>query len=155
MWEHIRRLRSETDVTIFMTTHYMDEAEVCDRIAVIDHGHIVALDTPDALKRRVGGDVVTVTTDDPAGLVSLLAGDGIESRRHGDEVLVETSDGTRFIPQIARRFTGVIDTIELRRPTLDDVFLKLTGRTIRESELGAGDVSRNRMRSMMRSRRRH
>jgi ABC-2 type transport system ATP-binding protein len=153
LWDHVRRLRSETDVTIFMTTHYMDEAEVCDRIAIIDHGQIVALDTPARLKRSVGGDVVAMSSGDPDGLIGYLAGEGIEARRHGEEVLVETEDGARLIPRIARGHTPAIDAIELRRPTLDDVFLKLTGRTIRESELGADDVARNRMRSMMRTRR--
>jgi ABC-2 type transport system ATP-binding protein len=155
LWDHIVRLRREADVTIFMTTHYMEEAEVCDRIGIIDHGRVVALDTPDALKRAVGGDVVTIATDDPDGLVAHLAADGVEGRRHGRTVLVETPDGARFIPHVVRRFAGAIEGIELRRPTLDDVFLKLTGRTIRESELGEDDIARNRMRSMMQRRRRH
>lgn len=155
LWDHIRSLRAETDVTIFMTTHYMEEAEVCDRIAIIDHGRIVALDTPHALKRRVGGEVVTLTAPDQDALMAHLDQEGLQARRHGHEVLVETTDGARLIPRITRSFAGSIEAVELRRPTLDDVFLKLTGRTIRESELGAADVARNRMRSMMRARRRH
>lgn len=149
IWDHIGRLRSETDVTIFMTTHYMDEAEFCDRIGIIDRGKLVALDTPEGLKREVGGDVVTIHTPAPDKLAEHLAQSGIESRRRGDDVLVEIGDGARFIPRLAREFDGEIEGIELRRPTLDDVFLHITGRTIRETGLDDEDVARNRMRRRM------
>jgi len=155
IWDHIGRLRSETGVTIFMTTHYMDEAEFCDRIGIIDRGKLVALDTPEGLKREVGGDVVTVQTPSPADLVRHLERAGIESRLHGDTVLVEIEDGARFIPRLARDFDGDIEGIALRRPTLDDVFLRMTGRTIRESELDDQDIARNRMRRHMTMGRRH
>lgn len=154
MWDYIRRLREETGITIFMTTHYMDEAEFCDRIAIMDEARIVALDTPEGLKRMVGGDVVTVTTPDTVQLVSHLKELQLEPLDRGTEVRVEIDDGAAFIPRMAREFKGRLDGIQLNRPTLDDVFLKLTGRTIRESELGQKDVSRNRMRQMAGRRRR-
>jgi ABC-2 type transport system ATP-binding protein len=155
IWEHISNLRDTTDVTIFMTTHYMDEAEFCDRIAIMDHARIVALDTPDGLKRMVGGDVIRVATSDKQGLLAHLDGLGIDAVDRGEKVRVEVEDGARFIPQLVRDFDGHIEGIELNRPTLDDVFLKLTGRTIREAELGEKDISRNRMRAMARGRGRH
>jgi ABC-2 type transport system ATP-binding protein len=149
MWDHIARLKESTGITIFMTTHYMEEAEFCDRIAIMDHANIVALDTPDGLKDAVGGDVVTVTSADTAAVADYLVAAGLEPQTKDGEVRVEVNDGARFIPLLAREFTGSIDGIELRRPTLDDVFLGLTGRTIRESELDAKDISRAQMRRMM------
>ena len=149
VWQHIRSLRERTGVTVFMTTHYMEEAEFCDRIAIIDHGRIVALDTPEGLKDLVGGDVVVVTADEQQALVDYLRDRALEPSRRGAEVRVEVDDGARFIPRLVRGFPGEIDEASLRRPTLDDVFLKLTGRTIRESERGANDVARDRMRRVM------
>jgi ABC-2 type transport system ATP-binding protein len=149
VWEHIGNLRDETGITIFMTTHYMEEAEFCDRIAIIDHGRIVALDTPEGLKHMVGGDVVIVTAPDVEALQEYLAEQSLDASRRDSEVRVEVDDGARFIPRLVRGFSGEIDGASLRRPTLDDVFLKLTGRTIRESELDAGDVARGRMRRAM------
>ena len=146
VWEHIRGLREATGVTVFMTTHYMEEAEFCDRIAIIDHGGIVALDTPEGLKHMVGGDLVVVTTPDPQALEAHLAAQSLDVTVHDAQVRVEVSDGARFIPRLVRSFPGEIDGASLRRPTLDDVFLKLTGRTIREGELSATDVARDRMR---------
>ncbi len=147
MWDHIRRLRDETGVTIFMTTHYMDEAEVCDRIAVMDHARIVALDTPEALKRSVGGDVVALTADDPEKLAGVLAEHGFAADLRDGVVRVEVADGAGFIPLVFSTYRGSITSVNLRHPTLDDVFLKLTGRTIRETELGEADIARNRLRS--------
>ncbi len=154
VWQHIRRLREQTGVTVFMTTHYMEEAEFCDRIAIIDHGRIVALDTPEGLKTLVGGDVVVITAPEPQAVADYLSDQALEPSRRDSEVRVEVDDGARFIPRLVRGFPGEIDGASLRRPTLDDVFLKLTGRTIRESELGAGDVARDRMRRFMTTRRR-
>jgi ABC-2 type transport system ATP-binding protein len=152
VWEHIRKLREETGVTIFMTTHYMEEAEFCDRIAIIDRGRIVALDTPEGLKDLVGGDVVIVTAPDLQAVQDYLAEQSLDASRRDSEIRVEVDDGARFIPRLVRGYPGEIDGASLRRPTLDDVFLKLTGRTIRETELDAGDVARARMRQFRRMR---
>ena len=149
VWEHIRNLREQTGVTIFMTTHYMEEAEFCDRIAIIDRGRIVALDTPEGLKTLVGGDVIIVTAPDPQAVQDYLTEQSLDASRRNSEVRVEVDDGARFIPRLVRGFPGEIDGASLRRPTLDDVFLKLTGRSIRETELDAGDVARGRMRRAM------
>lgn len=143
IWQYIRNLRDREGITIFMTTHYMDEAENCDRIAIIDYGKIVALDTPAQLKRMVGGDVLTVRTADDAALareIELAYNTQVTATKDGLQFEVEL--GAEFIPEFAGRFRGKIMAISLHQPTLDDVFLKLTGRAIREEAAGAIDQMR-------------
>jgi len=148
IWDHVVRLRGETGVTVFMTTHYMDEAEVCDRIAVMDHGRIVALDTPDGLRGGVGGDVVTaVVAEGSHDLARFARERGVTFSSDGNQVRFEVTDGARFIPQLVEDFRGAIESVSLRRPTLDDVFLKLTGHTIRDPELDEKEVARARARA--------
>jgi ABC-2 type transport system ATP-binding protein len=141
MWDEIRRLRAE-GMTVFITTHYLDEADaLCDRIAIIDHGEIVAEGTPDALKREISGDVVTIGVgeehSEKAGevLKDQPFARGLEVRDDG-ELRLNVDAGDTAIPQIMRALdsAGVpLATIELHRPTLDDVFLTKTGRSLRES----------------------
>jgi len=145
IWTHLRDLRARTGVTIFMTTHYMDEAEYCDRIAIIDKGQIVALGTPDQLKAMVGGDVVTMTSSRAEdALEEIQKVLGVVPTRDDGTLRMEVPDGRKFVPRLVRELTAPGDTISLGRPSLDDVFLKLTGRAIREEE--ASD--RERMRAM-------
>lgn len=153
MWDYIRDLREREDITIFLTTHYMEEAEFADRIAVMDHGEIVALDTPAGLKKQVGGDIVTVRTSDmqtDAGAIASQFDVDVQQQDHA--LRFEVSDGESFIPRFVRDFSGTIQTISVRQPTLDDVFLQLTGRTIRDAELDEGDVQRQRLKNQMRAR---
>src|SRR5438128_2838338 len=143
IWTHLNELRTTRGVTIFMTTHYMDEAEYCDRIAIIDQGKIVALDTPDELKAKVGGDVVTITSQDPdeaAREIQTLL--GVTPARDDGALRMEVKDGRAFVPRLVRELTAPVDTVSLRRPSIDDVFLKLTGRAIREEEVSARDRNR-------------
>ena len=133
IWEHVRRLREEVGITVFMTTHYMDEAENCDRIAVIDNGKIQALDTPAALKRLLGGDKVIVSGD--ASLQQDLAARyAVDVRQVGEELHFQVEHGAEFVPRVAVDFQGRIKSIQVKQPSLDDVFLHLTGRAIREEE---------------------
>jgi ABC-2 type transport system ATP-binding protein len=155
IWEYLLRLREQKDVTMFMTTHYMDEAEHCDRIAVIDHGEIIALDTPDGLKNMMGGDIVTIkTSDNKAAAQKLKNYKPIEMRFGPDgQLIVEVKHGDQFIPLMMNIMADTgnpieVQSVNLSRPTLDDVFMKLTGRQIREEEANAME----RMRSMSRSR---
>jgi ABC-2 type transport system ATP-binding protein len=134
-------LRETEGVTIFLTTHYMEEAEVADRIAIIDHGQIVALDTPSALKARVGGDVVTFqTSNNFLAAQRLRAVHGLEARVVDDHVAVEVEAGDRAIPDLIATLRDSqgpsleVLAVNLRRPTLEDVFIKLTGRAIRDEE---------------------
>jgi len=146
IWDYLLRLRNQEDVTMFMTTHYMDEAEHCDRIAIIDHGRIVALETPDALKRLVGGDIVTVVTSDPdRASEKLQTAHGLTPRRGPEgRLIIETPHGDQFIPQMMATFANgssplEVFSVNLSRPTLEDVFIKLTGHAIRDEEAGAKD----------------
>jgi len=146
IWDYLLRLRTQEAVTMFMTTHYMDEAEHCDRIAIIDHGRIVALDTPDALKRLVGGDIVTISTADPLrASEKLQKAHGVQPRQGPEgRLIIETPHGDQFIPQMMTTFANGSSPVEvfsvnLSRPTLEDVFIKLTGHAIREEEAGAKD----------------
>ncbi len=140
MWDEVRRLRDE-GMTIFLTTHYLDEADaLCDRIAIIDFGAIVAEGTPDELKREISGDVVTVGIADSADKAAeALTGQpfarSVEVRDDG-ELRLNVDAGDTAIPQIMRTLESAgisLSTIELHRPTLDDVFLTKTGRSRRES----------------------
>ncbi len=133
IWGHVRRLRDEAGVTVFMTTHYMDEAENCDRIAVIDHGTIQALDTPAALKRLIGGDKVIVTGD-PDLPRDLTARYGVPVIDAGGEYHFQVEHGAEFVPRVVVDFGTRVKSIQVKQPSLDDVFLHLTGRAIREEE---------------------
>lgn len=135
IWDYVRDLRAREDVTIFFTTHYMDEAEGCDRIAIIDHGRIVALDTPAALKASVGADRVQITTeDDTAAIAALRERFGIEAGVHDGAVTFSVPEVERFVPRLFAELGVPIRSVSVARPTLDDVFLAYTGRTIRDAE---------------------
>jgi ABC-2 type transport system ATP-binding protein len=143
IWTHLNELRSRKGITIFMTTHYMDEAEYCDRIAIIDRGKIAALGTPDELKAMVGGDVVTITSsrpDDAAAEIEKML--GVKPIRDNGSLRMEVPDAKVFVPRLVRELEAPVDTVTLRRPSLDDVFLKLTGHAIRDEEAGTKDQMR-------------
>jgi len=153
IWQHLLEMQKKEEVTIFLTTHYMDEAEHCDRIAIIDYGSIVALDTPEVLKTQVGGDIVTLEVrDTDSASRELVERYNLSPRVDGGFIQFEVEQGSRFIPDFVRSFAQDIRTISLRSPTLDDVFLKLTGRAIREEEGDSKDMMRAHMRAMTRGR---
>src|ERR1044071_6712511 len=135
MWDEIRRLRAE-GMTVFITTHYLDEADaLCDRIAIIDNGEIVASGTPEELKREISGDVVRVGLPVDAVPAAAAALSNYKIETFEDHVRLNVEDGATAIPQILRALdaAGVpLGAIELHRPTLDDVFLTKTGRSLRE-----------------------
>ncbi|MDP6448782.1 MAG: ATP-binding cassette domain-containing protein, partial [Dehalococcoidales bacterium] len=135
IWEYILELRRCEGTTIFLTTHYMDEADKADRIAIIDYGKLIAMDTPENLKKVVGKDIVTVKTDDNGRAAEEIKSRyRIETRHDGDGLCFEVTDGEEFLPAFIREFGTWILRVSLHRPSLDDVFLKLTGREIREEE---------------------
>ena len=151
IWEYVTKVRDAEGLTVFLTTHYMDEAEVCDRIGVIDRGRIVACDSPDALKTAVGGDVVTLRTADDAAALSALAAFGFEATRTDAGLEIVTEKGDEAIPDLVRLLdapgSARVTSASLQRPTLDDVFVRLTGRDIREEQASELDTMRS-MRSM-------
>jgi ABC-2 type transport system ATP-binding protein len=143
IWEYINDLKTREDITIFLTTHYMDEAEHCDRIAIIDHGKIVAIDTPEALKASVGKDRVQIHTENDAAAIGELAtAFGIEAGVHEGAVTFSVTSGEQFVPQLFARLTVPIRTVSVSRPSLDDVFMSYTGTTIRDAEATGSDAMR-------------
>jgi ABC-2 type transport system ATP-binding protein len=139
LWQHVRGLRDDLGTTVFLTTHYLEEADaLCDRVMVIDHGEIVASGTPEALKRNVSGDGITLLLSDPAQAGPAVA----VAEREAEAVVVDGSairlrvpDGSAALPGLLRDLdaAGVqLAGVEVLRPTLDDVFLSLTGRSLRD-----------------------
>jgi ABC-2 type transport system ATP-binding protein len=152
IWSYIAELKEREDITIFMTTHYMDEAEWCDRIAIMDNGEIVALDAPDTLKAEVGTDRVVIHTDDnEAAIAALQERFGVEARMSEGAVMFGVPGGEEFVPRLFAEWDPAlppIKAVSVSRPTLDDVFMSYTGTTIRDAEEDAGK-NRNRMMMQM------
>jgi ABC-2 type transport system ATP-binding protein len=144
IWEHISRLREEIGITVFMTTHYMEEAENCDRIAVIDHGRIQAIDTPSALKRGLGGDMISLSGDEQLK-TDLAARYGVEVQEVNGKFHFPMTDGAAFVPKLMSDFPNRIRSIQVAEPSLDDVFLRLTGTAIRDTEADSKDQMRRHM----------
>jgi ABC-2 type transport system ATP-binding protein len=154
IWSYIRELKQAEDITIFLTTHYMDEAEYCDRIAIMDQGKIIALDTPEALKASIGKDRVQIKVDDAAaGIAALDAHFGLSATVAEGAVTFAVERGEAFVPRLFADFPLPILSVNVSRPTLDDVFMSYTGSTIRDAEATASQRGREQM-SMMRGGRR-
>jgi ABC-2 type transport system ATP-binding protein len=152
IWTYINDLKRREDVTIFLTTHYMDEAEHCDRIAIIDHGQIVALDTPEALKASVGKDRVQIqTADDQAAIAALSTAFDLTATMSEGSVTFAVASGEQFVPRLFAELGVPIKSVSVSRPSLDDVFMSYTGKTIRDAEASATEGNRRMM--MIRGRR--
>ena len=133
LWDFILGLRQTEGTTIFLTTHYMDEAEYTDHIAIMDYGKIIALDSPGGLKGMVGGDMISLSTvDNPKAQAELKERYQINAADDGEQITFEIAKGDRFIPVLIKGLKTEILSVSLRRPTLDDVFLKLTGHRLRD-----------------------
>jgi ABC-2 type transport system ATP-binding protein len=146
IWGYIRELKQAEDITIFLTTHYMDEAEFCDRIAIMDQGRIIALDTPEALKASVGKDRVQIhTDDDTAAIAALREQFGLTATMVEGAVTISVEHGEEFVPRLFAGFPVPIRAVNVSRPTLDDVFMSYTGTTIRDAEVSTADRGRDRM----------
>jgi ABC-2 type transport system ATP-binding protein len=143
IWTYINDLKRREDITIFLTTHYMDEAENCDRIAIIDHGKIVAIDTPEELKASVGKDRVQIqTADDSRAIAALRDAFDIEASVHEGAVTFSVASGEQFVPRLFAELPVPIRSVSVSRPSLDDVFMSYTGSTIRDAEASGGDAMR-------------
>lgn len=148
IWEYILKLKEKAGITIFLTTHYMDEAEICDRVAVMDHGELIALDTPEKLKNDVGGDIIEISTpnnQDAKEKIEKIYQVDVTETREG-KLTFQVSEGSSFIVEFVKETDIPIQTVNLRRPTLNDVFLHLTGREIREETVSQRDLMKRSMR---------
>jgi ABC-2 type transport system ATP-binding protein len=155
IWEHIKTLNEKEKITIILTTHYMEEADyLCDRIAIIDHGKIIALDTPSKLKDVLGGDVVTIESANSVKLKKILSKCKWvkEFKPIDGKVFLHVTNGEKAIPQLIKRADKAkveVKSVNLKKPTLEDVFIHYTGRTIREEK---GDAGREYMKHAARMR---
>lgn len=137
IWEYIRELKHRFGTTVFMTTHYMDEADYADRIAIIDKGRLVAMDTPARLKEELGGDLVFLSTsDDQLTMEELSLHFGVQASPVKDGVEFKVKDGEGFLLKSVELLTPRIKRTSIKHSSLDDVFLRLTGRAIRQEESG-------------------
>ncbi|HVY46458.1 MAG TPA: ABC transporter ATP-binding protein [Minicystis sp.] len=150
LWQRLRALRDETGLTIFMSTHYMDEAEHCDRVAIIDHGRVVAQGTPEALRRGAGSDRVRVATDDDARAAAELALRGYAPRVVDGALELEVESGEAFLPRLVD-FPVRLRDLSIRKPTLEDAFIAMTGRAIRDDGADARDALRADVRARRRT----
>jgi ABC-2 type transport system ATP-binding protein len=140
IWRYIEELKAVEEITIFLTTHYMDEAEHCDRIAIIDRGELIALDTPEALKASVGKDRVQLHVDDDAAAITALRERfGLEATIAEGAVTVAVEGGEAFVPRLFAELGLPIRGVSVARPSLDDVFMSYTGTTIRDAEATGTD----------------
>jgi ABC-2 type transport system ATP-binding protein len=152
IWRYIRELKEREDITIFLTTHYMDEAEYCDRIAIMDRGRIIVVDTPEALKASVGRDRVQIATDDDddAAIAALRDRFGVEATVAEGQVTFAVEGGGQFVPRLFAELGVPIRSVRVSRPSLDDVFMSYTGTTIRDAEASSSDAGRQFARMMAR-----
>lgn len=133
LMEHLQQLRDRDGVTSLLTTHLMEEADRCDRIGILDEGKLVALDSPNTLKATIGGDIVTVSTHDPAELAA-----HVKERFHitsdlvNGQVQIARDRGHEFVPELIEAFPGEIESVTVGKPTLEDVFVQLTGHRLTE-----------------------
>jgi ABC-2 type transport system ATP-binding protein len=138
IWDYVLNLSRNEGVTIFMTTHYMEEAEYCQRIAIMDHGHLVALDTPDGLKRTLGEEVLELTFDSSSSREQVMRDLPGEPAAVGDrELRLVAPDAASVLARAAGLAGPRLVRATIHRPTLDDVFLSLTGREIRDEQVSA------------------
>jgi ABC-2 type transport system ATP-binding protein len=147
LWQHLHRLRDAHGVTVLLTTHLMDEAEHCDRLLILDRGLRVALESPAALKEQVGGDVVTVDVDDPEALAAEAAARfSVKATVVGGRVRVERERGHELAAALVEAFPGRIRSVSIGKPTLEDVFIDLTGRRFEEADAEGAAVAPSRAR---------
>jgi len=147
LWKYIATLSKEKNITIILTTHYMEEADrLCDWIAIIDHGTIIALDSPQNLKDGIGGDIITIQTPDYDTVAQVLTGSWIDQvELHNDEVRIHLHNAEQHISDIITLLSQhqiPIHSVSVHKPTLEDVFLAFTGKTIREQESDKKEMMR-------------
>lgn len=136
LWTTLGDLRAQTQTTILVTTHLMEEADRCDRLGILDEGQLIALGTPDELRSSVGGDSLTIDPVNPDQLEHHLQSAGLQPRRLGNQLRIENVYGTDLITQLASDFPGEFRSLTLGKPTLEDTFIRLTGRRLGDESSG-------------------
>jgi len=133
LWQHLRQINRDEGVTLLVTTHLMEEADRCSRLAVLARGRLLACDTPAAMKERIGGDVITLTTTQPAQLREALRQKlGVETMEVDQLLRFERQRGHEVVPQVIEAAPGLVDAVSVGKPTLEDVFIHLTGHRLRD-----------------------
>lgn len=128
MWRQLKSINAELGVTVLLTTHLMDEADQCTRLAIMQSGRLIACDTPDVLKSAVGGDIITISTRSPQQVRTALSSKlGVEAELVQYKLRIERAAGHEFVPAVISAVPGLIDAVSVGRPTLEDVFIRLTG----------------------------
>lgn len=128
LWQYLAILRDEERVTVIVTTHLMEEAEHCDRLAILNEGKVVALGTPNDLKHEIGGDVIVLETKNAETLAARICDRlGVDAQVLQDQVRVERENGHRFVTDVVEAFPGEIEAVSISKPTLEDVFIHRTG----------------------------
>jgi len=128
VWQYLRMLRDEEHVTVIVTTHLMEEAERCDRLAIMNEGKLMALGTPAELKREIGGDVIMLDTRDAEALAERIrVRFHVDAKVLGEQVRLERENGHRFIADVVEAFPGEIEAVSVSKPSLEDVFIRRTG----------------------------
>ncbi len=154
IWEHIGKLNKAYRITIILTTHYMEEADfLCGRVAIVDKGKVLALDSPAKLKESLGGDVITLKVKDVSKMEKLAKSmkESNKVKVHDSSVSITMANAGTRIPALLKKAdkAGIdVESVDLHRPTLEDVFIHFTGKTIREDEASAGEAFRQRVRRM-------
>lgn len=128
LWRHLRTINQRDGVTVLVTTHLMEEADRCSRLAIMQEGRLLACDTPAALKDRIGGDVITIASSKAAEVRSIFHDRlGVEAQEVNGTLRLERRRGHEFVPQLIEAAPGMVDSISVGKPTLEDVFIQLTG----------------------------
>ena len=135
LWDYLRRISGAGGVTVLLTTHILEEADGASRVAILDRGKLLACDTPAALKERIGGDVITVTSSDPEAVRAALRQRlGLEAQMVDGTVRLERPRGHEFVPQLIEAAPGLVDSVSVGKPTLQDVFICVTGQRFAAGE---------------------
>jgi ABC-2 type transport system ATP-binding protein len=135
LWRHLHQINEQDGVTVLVTTHLMEEAGRCSRLAVMQQGRLLACDRPAALKERVGGDVITITSSNPVEVRALLHERfGLEPQQIDGALRLERTRGHEFIPELIEAAPGLIDAVSVGKPTLEDVFIDLTGQRLQSDD---------------------
>ncbi|MGP4039812.1 ATP-binding cassette domain-containing protein [Gracilibacillus sp. D59] len=134
LWEYILKLKEKEGITMFLTTHYLDEAEISDRVAIMDQGEIIAIDSPTALKDQLGGDLIELSTEDNEAALKEIEEkmETVEVKVEDDTIHLKVASSDAFISSFIKTLEIPITKLNIRKPTLNDVFLAFTGRKIKE-----------------------